>query len=481
MTISIVSAMPKPPGAQSAAQQGASAASSGSGGFGALVDLVASTGSKAGPMVRLEAMAALFTAPAGTGTTGAASTENAGADALAAALKALLDGFSELDDPANPDAPLSPDTAAPLAGLIAELENLLGTGESTAPDTDLLAALQELGAALDLDLDPEAGPAQILEAISRQITGMAEALREGAPELATRLAGLSRGLDALSAALQAAAADAAPDADTRKLVFASQTRANPIEAIEAAAPGQRTDAAQAPPQASPDRPARDLPALEPVAQRPQSGPQSAPQPPAAPTGPANGTAAAAAAAVASTAPAAGEMPDGLTLTPGLQPQPTPPAGLDPARPVPAAYMRPEPQINLPHVAVEISRHAQNGLTRFEIRLNPSELGRIDVRLEMDQSGNVVARLAVERSETLDLLQRDQRMLEKALADAGLDGSKTDLEFSLGGDGNPAQRDKNAPDPGAPSPVIAGAQTETGQIPALAYRGYARLDAVNLWV
>ena len=41
-----------------------------------------------------------------------------------------------------------------------------------------------------------------------------------------------------------------------------------------------------------------------------------------------------------------------------------------------------------------------------------------------------ARLIVEKAETLDLMQRDQRGLEKALHQAGLDSSKTNLEFSL---------------------------------------------------
>src|SRR5690606_15501864 len=136
-----------------------------------------------------------------------------------------------------------------------------------------------------------------------------------------------------------------------------------------------------------------------------------PAPQAAPSG----------AAAAATAPVPSELdaPDGLATGPA-QPQ-TPATGASAAmRPEAALYQRPDTQINLPHIAAEISRHVQNGVSRFEIRLNPAELGRIDVRMEVDPSGNVVARLAVERSETLDLLQRDQRALERALADAGLD-------------------------------------------------------------
>ena len=82
------------------------------------------------------------------------------------------------------------------------------------------------------------------------------------------------------------------------------------------------------------------------------------------------------------------------------------------------------------MAFEIARQVQQGVSRFQIRLDPPELGRIDVKLDMDQAGQVNAKLTVERSETLDLLQRDQRALERALAQAGLDASKTNLEFSL---------------------------------------------------
>ncbi|MHA6297025.1 flagellar hook-length control protein FliK [Devosia sp. CAU 1758] len=96
----------------------------------------------------------------------------------------------------------------------------------------------------------------------------------------------------------------------------------------------------------------------------------------------------------------------------------------------AGYQTSQQQLNLPQIAFELARQVQDGNTRFQIRLDPPELGRIDVRLDIDQSGQVNARLTVEKSETLDLMQRDQRGLERALQQAGLDSSKTNLEFSL---------------------------------------------------
>ena len=96
----------------------------------------------------------------------------------------------------------------------------------------------------------------------------------------------------------------------------------------------------------------------------------------------------------------------------------------------AGYQTSQQQLNLPQIAFELARQVTDGNTRFQIRLDPPELGRIDVRLDIDQSGQVNARLVVEKSETLDLMQRDQRGLERALQQAGLDGAKTNLEFSL---------------------------------------------------
>ena len=82
------------------------------------------------------------------------------------------------------------------------------------------------------------------------------------------------------------------------------------------------------------------------------------------------------------------------------------------------------------LAVEIAARAQSGRSRFEIRLDPPELGRIDVRLDVDRDGRVTSRLTVERPETLDLLRRDAPQLERALEQAGLKTADNSLQFSL---------------------------------------------------
>lgn len=99
-------------------------------------------------------------------------------------------------------------------------------------------------------------------------------------------------------------------------------------------------------------------------------------------------------------------------------------------------------VPLQALAVEIAARSRDGSNRFEIRLDPKELGRIDVRLDVDRHGNVTSRLFVERAETLDLLRRDAPNLERALQDAGLKTSDNGLQFSLRDQGQ-NQRDERA--------------------------------------
>jgi flagellar hook-length control protein FliK len=90
-------------------------------------------------------------------------------------------------------------------------------------------------------------------------------------------------------------------------------------------------------------------------------------------------------------------------------------------------------VPLADVAVTIAAQAQSGKSRFDIRLDPPELGRIDVQLNVDAGGNVSSRLVVERPETFDLLRREAPQLERALQDAGLN-TGNGMQFSLADQG-----------------------------------------------
>jgi flagellar hook-length control protein FliK len=82
------------------------------------------------------------------------------------------------------------------------------------------------------------------------------------------------------------------------------------------------------------------------------------------------------------------------------------------------------------VAVQIQKAAAAGKDRIQIKLNPAELGRVDVKLEFQNDGSVRATVSVERPETFDMLQRDARGLERALADAGFKNGQASLSFEM---------------------------------------------------
>lgn len=82
------------------------------------------------------------------------------------------------------------------------------------------------------------------------------------------------------------------------------------------------------------------------------------------------------------------------------------------------------------VPIEIGLRALSGARQFDIRLDPDELGRVDVNLSISDKGEVSARLVVDRVETLHLLQRDARTLERAFEQAGLKPSDSGIDISL---------------------------------------------------
>ena len=122
------------------------------------------------------------------------------------------------------------------------------------------------------------------------------------------------------------------------------------------------------------------------------------------------------------------------------------------------------------LAVEIAAQARAGRNRFEIRLDPPELGRIDVRLDMDKDGNVTSRMMVERPDTLDLLRRDAHALERALNQAGLKTSDNALEFQLRDQGF-ANNDNNRQNPRETAQLIV---PDEDAAVLEAKRGYGRL-------
>lgn len=119
-------------------------------------------------------------------------------------------------------------------------------------------------------------------------------------------------------------------------------------------------------------------------------------------------------------------PDFPTLTSGPTPAPAGPAAPSSNGTAPATTI---PHVPLGAVAVEVGLRAMTGVNHFAIRLDPEELGGVEVRLEIG-GGEVKAHLIVDRVETLSLLQREAKTLERAFEQAGLKSSEGGIDLTL---------------------------------------------------
>jgi len=127
------------------------------------------------------------------------------------------------------------------------------------------------------------------------------------------------------------------------------------------------------------------------------------------------------------------------------------------------------------LAMEIAASARSGKSRFEIRLDPAELGRIDVRIDVDRHGQVTSHLTVERPETLSMLRQDANQLQRALDNAGLSTGNGGLQFSLRDQSSQGQNDGNQSNPNAHRLVVG----EEDSVPAVvAGRNYGRMLGVS---
>ena len=82
------------------------------------------------------------------------------------------------------------------------------------------------------------------------------------------------------------------------------------------------------------------------------------------------------------------------------------------------------------VAREIVRRFDGGNTRFELRLDPPELGRVEVRLDVSRDHRVTAVVAADSPQALAELMRHARDLEQSLQSAGLELTENGLSFDL---------------------------------------------------
>ena len=93
------------------------------------------------------------------------------------------------------------------------------------------------------------------------------------------------------------------------------------------------------------------------------------------------------------------------------------------------------------VKVNITKSAVKGVDTIEVRLKPEELGHIEIKMQI-KNGKLQAHIISSRPETMEALQRDAQVLEKAFNDAGFQTDSNSLSFSFRNEGNQAQEQSN---------------------------------------
>ncbi len=91
------------------------------------------------------------------------------------------------------------------------------------------------------------------------------------------------------------------------------------------------------------------------------------------------------------------------------------------------------------VVFHVKTAIADGSSRIRIQLDPEELGKLDIRIHVGADGRTGVTITADNRGTLDMLQRDSRGLEQALADAGLKADSGSLSFNLRG----GQQEQNA--------------------------------------
>jgi flagellar hook-length control protein FliK len=167
----------------------------------------------------------------------------------------------------------------------------------------------------------------------------------------------------------------------------------------------------------------------------------------------------------------GSSDTGVQATGTIQPQlPSAAATVPPVGPF-SVMPATNAAVPLSGLALEIAVSARSGKSRFEIRLDPADLGRIDVRIDVDRNGQVTSHLTVEKPETLSMLRQDAPQLQRALDDAGLKTGNGGLQFSLRDQSSSGQNNGNETGRNAQRLVISDEDT----IPAaVAGRTYGRM-------
>jgi hypothetical protein len=141
------------------------------------------------------------------------------------------------------------------------------------------------------------------------------------------------------------------------------------------------------------------------------------------------------------------------------------------------------------VILQMNRSVKSGNDQLSVQLQPGDLGKITVKLDIGSDGKVQGTVTADNPQTLNMLQKDSRSLERALQDAGLRPDPGSLQFSLSGQGNQnnagqtASGGSNKDNTGADGTITAGDTADAGivDIGAIADTYYLTPTGVNIRV
>ncbi|WP_269716015.1 flagellar hook-length control protein FliK [Caulobacter sp. NIBR2454] len=99
----------------------------------------------------------------------------------------------------------------------------------------------------------------------------------------------------------------------------------------------------------------------------------------------------------------------------------------------AAAVRGSPE-TVAQLSAQIAKKLENKITRFDIALDPVDLGKVNVKLEIDRDGRVTAAMSFEKPQAASELRARSSELREALEKAGFDLAQEALTFDLADQG-----------------------------------------------
>ena len=82
------------------------------------------------------------------------------------------------------------------------------------------------------------------------------------------------------------------------------------------------------------------------------------------------------------------------------------------------------------VGLEVTRAVKAGNTEFTVKLNPVDLGKVTIKMAFDKDGAASLRVMAQNPETVSLLQREVRGLERAIEAGGMKSTQADVTIEL---------------------------------------------------